>query len=292
MALGDNYSLLDNYGGYGDASLYYDDYTLQPQITGDPQFMDYGGYSDYSYLDDPMLQFGGDPSVYMDAINPSLWDKITTKLGGSGDLIGKLGSAGINALSSYLQGGQLQKGATSALDELRLGLGKNERALAPYILGGAGAYSKLQGMAAQPTPTFTYDPNQFAQSNYFRSIFEPAQASITSQMGAQGMYGSGNMANALLRNAGQVWAQYAPLDQQMQQQNYMNLLNANAQDYSRMAGLAGTGMEAVGKQTALTSGAANAAAGYQDVLGQYSALGTAGMGNAGVNALSSLFGSR
>lgn len=256
--------------GYG-----YDDMSGQGWYNDPYGFnMDIGGLD--SSLQDIGIQYIGDDGgvmlsdgQYIPANAPdSVWQQLTSALtsrgqGGQGNsILDRLVGAGGSALAAYLGAGDLAGANRSAADLIKAQDARNQQALQPYIGAGVNALNRLQGMAGQQTPGFNYDPNKFLSSPTFQALYKSGISPVASTAAAQGMYGSGNMANALMERGQQIAAQYMPQDWQIQQQNYLNSLQANNQDYARTAGLASTGLEALGRGTSLGSNAAQLMAGY------------------------------
>lgn len=192
---------------------------------------------------------------------------------------------GVGALTNYFTNQATNQGNTNALNNINTTATANQAALQPYTTAGTNALGTLQGMAAQPTPSFSYNPNDYYNSPVYQNLQRAGNESVAAQSSANGMYGSGNMANALMERAQQIGAQYMPLDQQMQQQNYMNELGAQAIDYSRQAGLASTGLNALGQQTSLGTNAANAASSLYQNIGNANALADKNYGQIASNQL-------
>lgn len=180
---------------------------------------------------------------------------------------GNLGATALSSLGSYLQGKQAIAGAQNAMGTLQSNQVKQEAALAPYIVGGVGAWNKLQGMSTTPTQTFSYDPSKYYQSPVYQSLYGQMKDATMAQGAMTGNIGSGNLDTALMQGAAQIGAQYMPLDQQIQQQNYANYLAANQQDYARQANLASTGLNALGYQTTLGTNTAQLVGGLQNQVG-------------------------
>lgn len=226
----------------------------------------------------------------------SLMDDATGALTAAGAAVKKfLGSAaGATALrtlggmaTTYMANQAAQTGNQNAMSGITSANEAAQLQLQPYVIGGQQAYSNLQGMAAQPTPEFNYDPNNYYNSPVYQNLQRAGTDAVASQSAASGMYGSGNMANALMERSQQIGAQYMPIDQSIQQQNYQNYLGAVGTDYSRQASLAGTGLTALGRSSELGAGAAQNIANIYNTSGVNNANALISMGNTAMSGINS-----